>query len=198
MTRSRPAERRHGVHQHPTFRLLRHHRLARCGNAGWRVVESCAGRQHPGLHTDVLITRPHDARAYVEDDTWRIARYLPAFGKLTSRELKRDKFNGVEQIFVGAPRSVGIYVSCQEALSHRALEGVRLVLAQRCVPSHGFVVRLERHNSECAAILRLSGSGRGCCLGSLSLSFADRSWLYQKTVLILSQVLCSTYQTASG
>ena len=46
MTRSRPAERRHGVHQHPTFRLLRHHRLARCGNAGWRVVESCAGRQH--------------------------------------------------------------------------------------------------------------------------------------------------------
>ena len=45
MTRSRPAERRHGVHQHPTFRLLRHHRLARCGNAGWRVVESCAGRQ---------------------------------------------------------------------------------------------------------------------------------------------------------
>ena len=46
MTRSRPAERRHGVHQHPTFRLLRHHRMARCGNAGWRVVESCAGRQH--------------------------------------------------------------------------------------------------------------------------------------------------------
>ena len=46
MTPSRPAERRHGVHQHPTFRLLRHHRLARCGNAGWRVVESCAGRQH--------------------------------------------------------------------------------------------------------------------------------------------------------